>query len=52
MWKYTGKGFVPGVPARDLTDEEMKTYRVEESGLYERVPEPRKPARGKGESQR
>ncbi len=24
MYEYIGKGYIPGVPARDLTDEEYK----------------------------
>lgn len=37
MWKYLGKGeFLPGVPARDLTDEEAKEHpEVKDSPLYE-----------------
>ena len=41
--KYLHNGFMKGVPARDLTDEEVKKYgrkRLLDSGLYE---EPRKP---------
>ena len=41
--KYLHNGFLKGVPARDLTDEEVKKYgrkRLLDSGLYE---EPRKP---------
>lgn len=36
MWKYTHKGFLIGIPARDLTDDEAKQFgkRVKESGLY------------------
>ena len=26
MLKYNGKGWLPGIPARDLTDEEVKEY--------------------------
>ena len=26
MLKYNGKGFIPGIPARDLTDDEVKKY--------------------------
>jgi hypothetical protein len=26
MLKYIGGGFIPGVPARDLTEEEAKQY--------------------------
>jgi hypothetical protein len=42
MYKYNGKGFIAGIPARDLTDEEVKQYgekRVLASGLYEKVKE-------------
>lgn len=37
MVRYIGKGFLPGVPTRDLTDEEAKEYgidRLVKSGLY------------------
>lgn len=40
MLKYKGGGFVPGVPARDLTDEEVKRYgekRLLDTGLYKKV---------------
>jgi len=47
MWIYKGKGWLPGVPARDLTDAEMKQYQVEESGLYERAPDTRKTSKGR-----
>ena len=51
MWKYIiGKGWVPGVPARDLTDAEAKQYRVEDSGVYERVPDRPKADKGKEET--
>ena len=36
--KYNGKGFLQGVPARDLTEQEARTYGVDrllKSGLYE-----------------
>lgn len=42
MLKYKGGGYIPGVPARDLTDEEEKKF-TEKYGraallkLYERV---------------
>lgn len=39
MWKYRGGGFIPGVPARDLTSEEASRFGeqlLEASGLYER----------------
>jgi hypothetical protein len=48
MLKYKGGGYLVGIPARNLTDEEVKKYgkrRLIESGLYiEDVPkyEPRK----------
>lgn len=45
-FKYVGKGeFLPGVPARDLTDDEAKEYGVEASPLYEK--EQLKPKKGK-----
>ena len=38
MLKYLGKGFIPGVPARDLTEEEAQQYggrlALIRSGLY------------------
>lgn len=37
-YKYKGNGFVPGIPARDLTDDEAEQIGVaiiEASGLYE-----------------
>ena len=37
MLKFTGKGFIIGIPGRDLTDEEVKRYgreRLINSGLY------------------
>ncbi len=40
MLKYTGKGFLAGVPAKDLTDEQAKQYGVKrllESGLYTKI---------------
>lgn len=46
MLRYNGKGFLPDIPARDLTDEEVKTLGGEEyllaSGLFEKD-EPVKP---------
>lgn len=46
---YCGTGFLPGVPARDLTPEEVTRFggvtELTQNGLY-RLPEPaRKPAR-------
>lgn len=38
--KYTGAGFMPGVPARDLTLDEAKQFNEREllaSGLYVKV---------------
>lgn len=36
--KYTGGGFIPNVPARDLTEEEVKIYggadALVKTGLY------------------
>lgn len=40
MLKYVGNGWIHGVPARDLTDEEAKFYGVKQlidSGLYVKV---------------
>ena len=37
MLKYVGNGWIHGVPARDLSDEEVKRYgkkRLLDSGLY------------------
>lgn len=38
--KYTGGGFLPGVPARDLSEDEVKEHGGErallKSGLYEK----------------
>ena len=40
MWKYIGGGsWLPGVPARDLTNAEAKAHGVEDSGLYEKAVE-------------
>lgn len=38
VWRYTGDGrFLPGVPARDLTADEIALWpEAEQSGLYER----------------
>jgi len=41
MWKYKGKAFIDGIPARDITDEEFEKLSktdqdaVRSSGLYE-----------------
>ena len=40
MFKYLGNGFIYGVPARDLTEEEAKQYgikRIKSCGLYKHV---------------
>lgn len=45
MLKYLHNGFLRGIPARNLTDEEVKQYgkkRLLDSGLYEEKRE-RKP---------
>ena len=42
MWKYLGSGFVMGIPARDLTDEEVEKFglkRIRATGLYQRIKE-------------
>ena len=42
--KYLHNGFLAGVPARDLNDDEVKKYgkkRLLDSGLYEEVRKPR-----------
>ena len=42
MLKYQRKGFLPGVPARDLLDEEIRQWgkkRLIDSGLYVEVRE-------------
>lgn len=44
-YKYVGGGFIPGVPARDLTDAEAKEFGVEESPLYEKIKTAAKPVR-------
>ena len=39
MLKYLGGGFIPGVPARDLSDQEAEKFGEEgliKSGLYQR----------------
>ena len=53
MWKYVGEGaYLPGIPARDITDEEAQQRGIEEmlkaSNIYRRVPE-RREAREGGE---
>ncbi len=36
-YKYKGPGYVPGVPARDLTNAEAEEYGVTDSPVYEKV---------------
>jgi hypothetical protein len=36
MYKYQGGGFIPGVPAGDLTDKQAQEYGVENSPLYQK----------------
>jgi hypothetical protein len=40
-WKYKGGGWIPGVPARDISLDEAKLLdireRLDESDLYERI---------------
>ena len=43
--KYLHNGFVKGIPARDLTDEEVSKFgkkRLLDSGCYAEVRKPRK----------
>lgn len=45
MLKYKGNGSLPGIPARNLTDEEVIKFgkrRLLESGLYVEVKKSRK----------
>ena len=48
MLKYNGAGYYPGVPTRDLTDEEVEKYGGEEfllsihPQIYEKVNKPDK----------
>lgn len=47
MLKYLGGGYIPGIPARDLTDKEVQKFGNEllvSTGLYA-PPEPAKSAR-------
>jgi len=44
--KYVGSGFLPGVPKRDLSEEEAKQHGISKllkSGLYARAAAPSKP---------
>lgn len=46
MLKYNGKGYYPGVPTKDLTDEEVEKYGGEEfllslhPQIYEKIEKP------------
>ena len=46
MLKYNGSGFIPGIPARDLTSDEVKKYGgtkfLLETGLYYEKPKKKK----------
>ena len=51
--KYTGGGFFAGVPARDLTDDEIKKLPISKqdllkSGLYVEIKPKTKPAKKAG----
>lgn len=41
-YRYRGPGHIPGIPARDLSDDEAQAYRVEGSPLYERERPPQR----------
>ena len=41
-WKYLGGGYVPGIPARDLTQDEAEVIGnelIKKSGLYQLMPD-------------
>lgn len=47
MLKYLGGGFIAGVPAKNLTNEQAKQYGVKRllaSGIYELVKDKKKTA--------
>lgn len=52
--RWNGKGFLPGIPARDLTNEEVERFggeeALEETGLYERTEPKRRPQRLRGDA--
>lgn len=53
MLKHNRKGFIKGVPARDLTDEEARKYgreRLLNSGVYYEEVQPQRVRRGKRDS--
>lgn len=38
-FKYVGSGFIPGIPARDITEDEVENFDInalEGSGLWEK----------------
>ena len=44
MLRYKGNGFIAGVPARDLTEAEVKKFgkdKLIQSGVYQEVRKPR-----------
>lgn len=48
MYTYNGGGYIPGIPARDLSDEEVEALgrkKVEASGLYKKERKSRETAR-------
>jgi len=50
MLKYVGKSFIIGIPARDLTDDEVELYGKSTligTGLYEEVLTAEKPRKSK-----
>lgn len=53
--KYMGGGFLPGVPARDLTDDEVKQYDEKallNSGLYKKAKSVKGPPEDKAAGKR
>ena len=53
MYKYLGGGFIVGIPARDLTDDEARPYKKQPgfNKLYKKVVERKsKPAKAKERS--
>lgn len=46
LYRYTGRGWLPGIPARDLDEADMAQLATDQriavttSGLYEPVPGP------------
>jgi hypothetical protein len=55
MLKYVGNGrFLPGIPARDLTDEEAAQFNEKDllkSGLYEKEKKAKEPKQEKKEGE-